>query len=727
MDPITTLSSLVTYVGDGQRREFTFSFPYRSSEHVFAFVDGASTSLTLTSPNVARLASVPSTGAAVTIQRITPSDAATPIPDGGTITAEMLQEQADVARYIAEEARDQAAPALRFNEALDAYDAQGERIARLADPILPTDAIPQKNVTAEIARIIGGDALAELVQDAADAAAQATLDRAYVESLEANFTTAVQTAEDLADEVRDGPTGAVLVQRITEYLGDDSWMGGGGGGDVPTSGARTYWRLKLVRPPDSGAILAIGEIQFRQTAGVAEQATGGSVVSNDGTGAVWSSASAAFDNATNALGASITGLTDALVNTGNVYIGYVFATARAVPEVGIWSGTLAGGSNPFRTADIQVSDDGSTWTTIKSIPDQGTWAASTLRTFATDYAGSHRYWRIRVTRRNWGAISSGFGQIEFRTAYGVSQYHSPGTDGNVLSGSGGSAWTSPSNAFDEHSVAGNTTTAVVAFNALAVNPTYIGFQFTAPRPVTQLAVTMRGVQRSNAPREYIVQYSDDGTTWVDVQTIADNTAYTADATRVYNLPTEPSAVSSETVTVFNASGTWEKPARGRMAYVQAWGAGGANCGGGGGYSERFIRLADLSDTTPVTVGDGGASLSGADSSFGSLVYGRGGALGTASGGHGGNALGPNNPPTGEGLGGSSGTPPTGGIFAGGGGNTGGSGAASVYGGGGGGSTTGGGSAFGGAGGNGTAVPTAPGGGGGPSQPGAKGRVTVSVF
>lgn len=202
------------------------------------------------------------------------------------------------------------------------------------------------------------------------------------------------------------------------------------------------------------------------------------------------------------------------------------------------------------------------------------------------------------------------------------------------------------------------------------------------------------------------------------------------------------------VQIFNTSGTWTKPSAGTIAFIQAWGAGGAGGrdgsanrgagGGGGGYIERWILLSSLPETVSVVVGAGGPSLpsgannsgaAGGNTTFGSFVtaYGGGGGGGnlgvqpgggggggmvsagvTATSGTGGNGGQPRSSTIGNGgdpgginfdggggggsggaVGGSGGMATFGGGGGGGGGATeGGSGGGSVYGGGGGGGASG---------------------------------------
>jgi hypothetical protein len=113
---------------------------------------------------------------------------------------------------------------------------------------------------------------------------------------------------------------------------------------------------------------------------------------------------------------------------------------------------------------------------------------------------------------------------------------------------------------------------------------------------------------------------------------------------------------------FNSSGTWNKPASGNIALIQCWGAGGSGAkhstvteeaggGGGGGYTERLVLLSSLGATETVTVGAGGAGVSGTadgnaggNTTFGSHLTAYGGGAGSqsttnAAGGGGGGAIG----------------------------------------------------------------------------------------
>ena len=240
-------------------------------------------------------------------------------------------------------------------------------------------------------------------------------------------------------------------------------------------------------------------------------------------------------------------------------------------------------------------------------------------------------------------------------------------------------------------------------------------------------------------------------------------------------------MTTPTAQTFNSNGTYTKPAGLKHVRVQVWGGGASGActtdvngecggGGGGGYFERVFLATEIGATETVTIGAGGAAVSGfvngnagGTTTFGSLmtVFGGGaGAQSSAGGGGGGgggmlavggNASGGTAGTAGDVLSGGGGAS---GVNAGGGGNTasagaGGGGGNGVHGGGGGGgvgtsnAAAGGTSTFGGAGGaanfaaSGNATSgVAPGGGGGAkgsnagsgsSGAGAAGRIIVTEY
>ena len=212
---------------------------------------------------------------------------------------------------------------------------------------------------------------------------------------------------------------------------------------------------------------------------------------------------------------------------------------------------------------------------------------------------------------------------------------------------------------------------------------------------------------------------------------------------------------------FDGNGTWTKPSSGTFALIRCWGGGGsgakstaASGGGGGGCMERLMLLSDLPATVTVTIGNGGAAITGAnangniggDTTFGAYVTGDGG-QGGFTGSLGGNGGGGKGLLFAGGSGASAGLlgtlePAEPASYGGGGGGYTGTAGSSSYGGGGGGGRNdntvraAGSSEYGGAGGNGGGAGAGvagavPGGGGGASATssgaGGSGRCTVHVF
>lgn len=128
----------------------------------------------------------------------------------------------------------------------------------------------------------------------------------------------------------------------------------------------------------------------------------------------------------------------------------------------------------------------------------------------------------------------------------------------------------------------------------------------------------------------------------DFATDAQSRAMTA--TDVTLSPSSLAAVLAANVQTFTTNGTWTKPAQGRIACIQMWGAGGSGArrssgngagGGSGFYMEIWKLLSELGATETVAIGAGGAAqltdntdgLQGGPTSFGShltLYGGRGG-------------------------------------------------------------------------------------------------------
>lgn len=133
-----------------------------------------------------------------------------------------------------------------------------------------------------------------------------------------------------------------------------------------------------------------------------------------------------------------------------------------------------------------------------------------------------------------------------------------------------------------------------------------------------------------------------GSTFVGNVTVSGSASFTG--------PVAASNLGAMDVQVFTSNGTWFKPNKARVVQIKCVGGGGAAggapatgasqvSGGGGGqggaYAESWFDASTLASSVAVTVGAGGASVSGADggsgatSSFGGLVSAAGGSGGFA--------------------------------------------------------------------------------------------------
>lgn len=730
--PTSSLTSLVQYLGDGMNRDFTFSFPYLDPSHVHAFVDEAEVSYSYVTQQVVRLNSTPIVGAIVEIRRITPSVQIAPIPDGGVVTTELLQTNEDQARYIAEEARDLAEPALRYNAALGAYDAKGRRIARVGTATADNDALTLAGVDTAVAKYLGTDALAALVQSITDTATKVHDDRVDVDTKAAQVASNLATAQALETLALQGPSGQELARRISEYLGTDAWATGGdsdGGGTVPTAGAHRYWRLTQRKPlpfgNGSSVPHSIDRLEFRSVAGTSQVPTGGTpLYAGTGSGIGWGGDPTAIFGASpdNAFIVA----TQANFDAQNPWVGYHFTAPISVAEFCYRAHNT--GFIPWQMV-LDYSDDGLAWTAtdVYTAPQfVATWVDTLFASPVAAAAGSHAYWRLRFTQASLTQGILNLREVQFRKVAGTAQPMNADGTGSITPPPVSSWSVVP---IVDGDVGTSASCAIIGYDGGGTNhPTNISFTqvFTTAQVVAEVAVTLGDtLGPGQGIAVFTVAYSDDGAAWTSLPDFV-SSSWSSNETKLFATPSAAPPGSTAQF-VFDANGTFHRPAKGRIAFVQCWGAGGADNGGGGGYAERYFRLQALPLTVDVTVGLGIAHADGDPSSFGGLVSSFGGEKGTPSlGGRGATPLGVGKIYNGEGLGGNATTLATGGIDTGGGGTTSGAAGNSLYGGGGGGLTKGT-SYFAGNGGNGTDLPVQPAGGGGLNQKGADGRVTVTVW
>ena len=134
----------VSYTANGSTPTFSFSFPYISTSHVKAYVNGVEdTSITFPTSSSVTLSSTPANGATVLIKRITsPSTRLVDFQDGSVLSASDLDQSANQNFYLAQETDDEVGSKLGTN-ANNVYDASGTgsnlKISNVADPTSAQD------------------------------------------------------------------------------------------------------------------------------------------------------------------------------------------------------------------------------------------------------------------------------------------------------------------------------------------------------------------------------------------------------------------------------------------------------------------------------------------------------------------------------------------------------------------------------------------------------------
>jgi hypothetical protein len=146
------------------------------------------------------------------------------------------------------------------------------------------------------------------------------------------------------------------------------------GGSTP--GGHAYWRLFITATNSTdGFFCNIAEINFKESAGGANEATGGTATAGSDFGGA-NVPSAAFD------GNAATFWSTA-GSTNPDWIAYQMVFAKDIAYATIQAGSTAGrAARAPKDFQVQYSDDGSSWTTDHTITGQVAWGIGEIRAFS---------------------------------------------------------------------------------------------------------------------------------------------------------------------------------------------------------------------------------------------------------------------------------------------------------------------------------------------------------
>lgn len=279
-----------------------------------------------------------------------------------------------------------------------------------------------------------------------------------------------------------------------------------------------YWRV-LVTASAGGGDTACNELELRSSSGGANLTGTGTPISGSEYSAGYADDYAFDGNAANSWNSS-----GGLGTTA--WIGYDFGAGNAhdIIEIAFKArGDYVG--NAPTDMQVEYSDDGSSWTTKWSITGQTGWSTNETRVFTEPVPPTagvpHRYWRVYVTANNSNGTTgyAGFLELEMREALGGADQCTGGT----ASASGVDAGNVAANAFDN-----DTATRWYSSGTL---PSWIRYDFGAgnEKNIIEFAAKSPGVQQYT-PRDFQLQFSDDGSTWGTLITVKGETNWLGTAT-----------------------------------------------------------------------------------------------------------------------------------------------------------------------------------------------------
>ena len=185
--------SYQNYTGDNTTTQFSIPFTYQAESEISVTVDGvAETGLTFPSSSTVELTSAPATGTLVQVRRTTDLTArAVDFASGSVLTEEDLDDSSIQVFHAAQEANDRVGDTIGL-DTTNRWDAGGNIIKNVGDPINNTDAVNKQFLAANLPDITTVAGIAQDVTDVAGIASDVT-------AVAADATDIGTVATDIAD------------------------------------------------------------------------------------------------------------------------------------------------------------------------------------------------------------------------------------------------------------------------------------------------------------------------------------------------------------------------------------------------------------------------------------------------------------------------------------------------------------------------------------------------
>lgn len=296
-----------------------------------------------------------------------------------------------------------------------------------------------------------------------------------------------------------------------------------------------YWRI-YATANNGSSNCSVGELQFRTTAGGADQCTGGTAIESDHGGAYV--AANAFDDNTGTFWWTSTARPN--------WIGYDFGAGNEKDIVEVSMAPRSDGYYYETPGDfkLQYSDNGTDWTDSQGWEGQ-IWSSATARVFTS---GTRRY-KIVITHNNASdAGNIAIAEMEIHTSISGSDVCSGGASFGTGQLSDSYA---PSKAFDNDTG--------TMWNQGWVSNCGVGYDFATSQIILEYTVRSRGDGcPGDAPKDWTFQRTTDGLTWTTVGTETNQTSWSAGEVRTFTTTEEaPSSGGDVAPVSVNIGGVWK--------------------------------------------------------------------------------------------------------------------------------------------------------------------------